>query len=157
MSQIDLSVLKDVHEPKGIFEPSFWPPAVIWWVLLLIIMASPFVFYLIRTVRIKSAKVYALKQLDLSEANADTDVAKFASEVSKLLKRIAILRFGKEKVATLSDKEWVSFIMETGDIHFSPEIENLLAYSPYAKIKKSDKKIVSRIKEAAEIWIKKNT
>lgn len=157
MQQVDLSGLKDVHEPFGLNDASLWPPAPGWWVLLLIIVLAPLVIYFIRQMRIRSAKLYALKQMELLEKNSGTNAAKFAEETSKLLKRIAILRFGKDKIAALSDKDWVAFLIKTGDLSLSPKLVSLFAYSPYARIEKSDKKSIESLKEAAETWIRKNT
>lgn len=157
MPQVDLSVLKDVHEPMGINDVSFWPPALGWWILLTVAVAIPFVIYFVNQFRIRSAKIYALRQMEMLEADSGTDAAKFAQETSKLLKRIAILRFGKDKIASLSGKEWVSFLIKTGDLKLSGKLISLFAYSPYAKIEKSDKNSILSLKEAAETWIRKNT
>jgi len=156
----DLSLLRDVHEPKGINDitmAEFWPPAIGWWILLALVILLPLVIYVIQQIRIRSAKFYALQQMEKLQEDSGTNAAKFAEETSKLLKRIAILRFGKEKIATLSGKEWVSFLIKTGDLQLSDKLISLFAYSPYAKIEKSDRNSILSLKEAAEIWIRKNT
>ena len=161
MQQFDLSELKDVHEPEGIKDfftfANLWPPAAGWWILLAIIILIPIIFYSVKQIRIRSAKLYALRQMEKLQDFSGTNAAKFAEETSKLLKRIAILRFGKDKVASLSGKEWVSFLIKTGDLQLSDNLISLFAYSPYAKIEKSDKSSILSLNEAAEIWIRKNT
>ena len=160
MQQLDLSLLKDVHEPEGIRNltfADFWPPAVGWWLLFAILVFTPLIIYFVRQMRIKSAKFYALQQMEKLQEDSGTDAAKFAEETSKLLKRIAILRFGKDKIAALSDKEWVHFLIKTGELQLSDKLILLFAYSPYAKIEKSDRNSIVSLKEAAETWIRKNT
>lgn len=157
--QIDLSGLKDVHIPQGGIDSlsSVFPISLGWWLLLIIIIAVPVIIYLIHFYRIRSAKLYALKQINELQQSLKGNAPKFAEEVSKLLKRIAILKFGKDKIASLSDKDWVAFLIKTGNLSLPENLISLFAYSPYAKVHKSDKDSINVLRKAAELWIRKNT
>ena len=151
---LDLSGLRDIHIPEAL--NTFWPPAPGWWLLLLLILLTPIVLYFIHFYRLRSAKIYALKQLEILEQTAKSDAGRYAEEVSKLLRRIAILRFGKDEVASLAEREWVDFLIKTGDLHLDKKLSDLFAYAPYAKGQVFDAQSLDNLKKAVLTWINKN-
>ncbi len=153
-AMLDLSGLRDIHIPEAL--NTFWPPALGWWLILILILLTPAVLYLIHFYRLRSAKIYALKQLDILEQTATTDAGRYAEEVSKLLRRIALLRFGKDEVASLAEREWVDFLVKTGELDLDRKIRDLFAYAPYAKGQVFDAQSLAALKKAALTWINKN-
>jgi hypothetical protein len=151
---LDLSGLRDIHTPEAL--SAFWPPAPGWWLLLLLILLTPVALYLVHFYRLRSAKLYALKQLEVLEQTAESDAGRYAEEVSKLLRRIALLRFGKDEVASLAEREWVDFLIKTGDLHLDKKLSDLFAYAPYAKGQFFDPESLANLKKAALAWINKN-
>ena len=151
---LDLSGLRDIHIPEAL--NTFWPPAPGWWLLLFLILLTPIVLYFIHFYRLRSAKIYALKQLEILEQTAKSDAGRYAEEVSKLLRRIAILRFGKDEVASLAEREWVDFLIKTGDLHLDKKLSDLFAYAPYAKGQVFDTQSLDNLKKAVLTWINKN-
>ena len=151
---LDLSGLRDIHTPEAL--STFWPPALGWWLLLLLILLTPIILYFIHFYRLRSAKLYALKQLEILEQTAKADAGRYAEEVSKLLRRIALLRFGKDEVASLAEREWVDFLIKTGDLHLNKKLIDLFAYAPYAKGQVFAPESLAELKKAALAWINKN-
>ncbi len=151
-----LAGLRDVHRPilEGIY---WWPPAIGWWFLLIIVLLIPVVMKVIHIYRIRSAKHYALKEISRYSIEYGSDPRRFAQEVSVLLRRIAILKYGKEKVSSLSGVEWVSFLVKSGGLKIRRSLAMLFAMAPYSRLNKMPEDSVSELKEAAVQWIRKNT
>ncbi len=151
-----LSGLRDVHIPEPI-ENYLWPPALGWWLLLALIFILPLLLRIIHIQRIRSARIYALKEMDKYALTYADNPAKFAQSVSVLLRRIAILKYGKEKVASLSGIDWVSFLVKTGELKIKRSLAMLFAVAPYSRPQKLAPQSVAELKDAALQWIRKNT
>ena len=148
--QIDLSGLKDIIVP---IKPDFFPPAIGWWIVMIgglivfLIMVGLWVHHYF------SPLSYALRELkkDYHQGKKST---RFAKNVSKLLKRAAILKYGREKVAALSDEIWMRFLSGQAHGKIVPETIKFIAYSSY--LPDNQKKMVSdkMIYDAAKILLK---
>lgn len=131
---IDLSGLKEVKMPV---EPSWFPLASGWWFLFVIFV---FLCLLTSSVALRSyfsAKAYALRMLKVLK-NASISDIEFAKEVSKLLKRVAILKFGANQVARLSDEKWAEFLKAEG-LGLTQEQATFIAYAAYVPEDAGDK------------------
>ena len=105
-----LAQLAPEHAPPP---PGWWPPAPGWWILLF--LSALFIAYMIfrqfsTTARLQRA---ALRQLKILESAAIDDIA-LARELEHLLRRYAVARFGRDRVAGLSGEKWIAFIIEHG-------------------------------------------
>lgn len=134
MNPIDLSGLKDIKIPV---EPSWFPLASGWWFILVIFL---FVCLLTSSLALRayfSAKAYALRTLK-NMKNAPISDIEFAKESSKLLKRIAILKFGANEVASLSDEKWAAFLLSNGQ-GLNQAQATFIAFAAYVPSNKKDK------------------
>ena len=127
MTEVDLSGLKEIHLP---IEPSWWPPALGWWLVLMgsiifIMLLIGMFFYWYTT-----PKQYALRALKYYY-KTDTGAILLARHMSALMKRISILEFPKSKVAKLTDDEWIDFLLEKTGNSFSEKQLQLLATATY--------------------------
>ena len=105
-----LAQLAPEHAPPP---PGWWPPAPGWWMLLLLlVMLIAYMIFRWRnpTYRLKRA---ALRQLKILESAA-IDNNGLARDLEHLLRRYAVARFGRDRVANLSGEKWVAFIIEHG-------------------------------------------
>lgn len=149
MMQPDLTGLKGLHIPS---EPPFFPPAWGWWVVsiaVLIILTGLF-FLLHRS--FFSAKNYALRELKYL-AQAQQNPVLLGREISKLLKRIVLFLFPRNRFSTLSADEWSSFLVNKAPGIFSKEQANFIAFSvflPDNKVQTLNTKILIR---QTRLWI----
>ena len=148
--------LRDVHAPSL---PDAWPPAPGWWFLAgLVVISAILIGQAVlrhrRDRRQKRAIVDVLRALR-TEFAADADGARFAAEISMLLRRIALTRFPRTEVASLCGAAWLSFLDNTsGGVGFSEGPGQVLAAGPYA----ADVEVEAEALLALAIdWIDKNT
>lgn len=123
--------LRDIHLPP---EPGLWPPASGWWLLALLVvtllgwLALRLRRYLLR--RRLQQQVLA----ELAALTGNGDLAGAAADVSALLKRVALARFPRQEVASLTGEPWLAFLDRTGGegrFRFGPG--RPLAEAPYAR------------------------
>jgi len=106
--------LRDI---KGIDEVSWWPPAIGWWLLAVLVIALLFTLVsVVRNLRRYPAgswRRHAWKQLRALRQQASRMPApQLASELSELLRRIAIARLGRDRAAGLSGERWLAWLQE---------------------------------------------
>lgn len=151
--------LRDIHLPDAI---SFFPIASGWWAVAGFCLALAGVLSIIyKKLRTPMMKRQALKELNALSLiySKDGNVRKLAVEISILLKRVALVLYGNEKVAGLHGGEWQNFLLDTGhDMTFTDREGELLALAPYVSEEsfKSDK-CGEKLITAAENWIKHNS
>ena len=150
--QDPLAGLKPLREPVPI---DWWPPAPGWW-LLAIALTGITVFatrYLLGTWRQRQLRRSILGELDNIDARSPAEVATY---VSTLLRRVALMRFERDEVASLSGDAWLSFLDRTGgNGAFSSGVGNVLATAPYAAhaIDAADSEALLSL---ARQWIRQN-
>ena len=150
-TNIDLSGLRDLHLLQ---EPSIWPLAVGWWLVLvglLVLVLCGILWYIIWRQR---PVVYACRKAKQIE-DKTTDDLTYLKQMSALLKRVAIATDGRNKIAPLSDEKWQAFLEKRVDAVFTKKEAHLIAFAPYEqKLKESiDKAILTqKISE----WIQKS-
>lgn len=144
--------LKDIHEPTAI---SWWPPAIGWWILavslpLLIIFAIWIYKRLTRKTALKSAKkILAELKQDKSQDNLV-----IVSELSMLLRRVAISLSPRNQTAGLTGRKWLGYLDSSvkGE-PFSSGIGQLLAEAPYRNTPITELEL-SQLIELCEDWLK---
>jgi len=124
---VDLSGLRDIHIPE---EPSWWPPALGWWLVLGGILCFVLIIHLIYRYWSRRPKQYALRVLKQIYQDEKNSVA-MARQISLLLKRVALFNYPRKKVATLTDEQWIAFLQSKTAKSFSVEQLELLALSAY--------------------------
>ena len=62
---------------------------------------------------------------------SDGDISALAGDLSVLMRRVALHRFGREKTAGLNGRGWTDFLKQTG-ADLNEQDENLLAFQAYA-------------------------
>ena len=147
--------LLDIH---GAPPPEFWPPAPGWWVLgiLGIALLTLGTVWLYRRYRLYRQRKQVLAELDqLKTLDTGQQAAEFTTAVSTLLRRVALTRFTRQRVASLSGKAWLHFLDETGGgREFTTGAGQVLgqgSYVPQPKDVSADPLLL-----LARSWIKKN-
>ena len=102
--------LKDIHLPDVV---SWWPPAIGYWLLLLLIIFIIAGIFFIRHLR----KMNRIKKLALNEFNSikqryenDLDANKLVNSLSALLRRAAISCYPRTDCASLTGSNWLTWL-----------------------------------------------
>jgi hypothetical protein len=147
-----LSSLKDIHLPQPI---GFWPLAPLWYVLLLFLGAAliSLILFLHRKRRHARPKLQALRLLDSYkqqyEKTPNTPLA--SARISELLRRVALVYYPRDTVASLHGRDWLGFLNATGRGTDFNTIAPLLLDLPFKQAVVCD---VTPLFHMATIWIK---
>ena len=130
---IDLSGLRDIH---AIAEPPFFPPAIGWWIMVGIFLCFFLIGWSWYRFYYMSTKQYARRTLR-SIMRADLPTTVLGVEISKLLKRVALVRFPREQVAGLSGTDWAIFLYEHGGRKLTKEQADFIAQAAFMPAQKN--------------------
>lgn len=108
-----LQDLRDIHLP----EPLAWQWAPGWWLLGLLILGGAVAACLwwLRRHRRQAFRREALAMLTAQQQASDLSPLEQAQALTRLLKRVAISRYGREEAAGLSGQAWLAFLDQTGN------------------------------------------
>lgn len=128
--------LRDIHLPDAV---SWWPPAIGWWLLPLVLLAIAFTVYQLAKYKKNRRKQPAYKKIALSELEKirqiqteDNLTITQLRAISTLLRRIALSYLPRETVASLTGEHWITQLNDlTEDTFFSNELGSQLASAPY--------------------------
>jgi len=157
-TQLDLSQLRDIHMPDPI---SWWPPAPGWWILLGIVLLSGAGMWLARRYRQRNGwRRDALAQLSALHRQLQTKEFQpqhIVSELSVLLRRVAVSRFPREEAASISGDEWLAFLERQcrKGTSFQTEVGRLLIAAPYAHAATISSEEVKYLLELCRDWVTK--
>jgi hypothetical protein len=146
--------LRDIHAAAP---AELWPPAPGWW-LLAALVASAIAYttvVLVRSYRRRRQKQRILAGLAQLESAPHDDAAQFTAAISALLRRVALMRYARTDVASLSGAAWLKFLDATGgNGAFVNGPGSVLATAPYAP----DPQAPSRraLLALARAWIEHN-
>ncbi len=124
--------LKDIHLPEAV---SWFPPALGWWLLVLCLpLVTAFLYWLYKRLTRQTALKSAKKILATIQQDRLGDNHKKLSELSVLLRRVAISLNPRAEVASLTGAAWLAFLDSSlKDAPFSQGIGQCLSYAPYQK------------------------
>ena len=150
----ELAQLRDIHLPQPV---GWWPLAPGWYVLMvLVLLMLAGLVYAIRRLYLNGlAKRQALRllatyqQQHAREANSQLTSAR----VSELLKRVALVYFPRDRVASLQGESWLVFLNETGkDLDFDSLRHDLLEL-PFHSKSNSNNDDLHLLFDMAKKWI----
>jgi hypothetical protein len=119
-----LAQLADIHLPPAI---SFWPPAIGWWILAMVLLAL-FVQgmrQLLRSRKQRKICAFALEELNRIYRSYQQSLATasdvnhctldYVNALNAVLRRVALWNFPEAGIASLGGQAWVDFIKEKGE------------------------------------------
>jgi len=125
----DAQKLADIQLPEAI---GLWPPAPGWWLLLVLILLLLWliIYFIRRKPVVKKATVKQLKKQAMTEFHQlnthyrahqdDNETAhQTVRELSVFLRRYVLSLYSREKVASLTDKQWLKLLDNTYNSQFS--------------------------------------
>lgn len=116
MNGVDpLAQLRDIHMPAAV---GAWPPAPGWWlltILVLALIAGLIIWRILRHRRLayKREALAEWQNIHTRYLN-DKDAEALLADLSVLLKRACITRYGRDQVAGLAGEPWLAFLDQTG-------------------------------------------
>lgn len=145
--------LRDIHLPAPI---GWWPPAPGWWLLLGLLLTV--VFLLVRMwLKHRAGQQsdwfgLAKAELERLQASYHTEPLALLRELSVLLRKVAISRYGRDQVAGLTGTAWLDFLdRKAGKNLFKGKFDRLLTEIPYrANAEAETRALVAAIHE----WLK---
>ncbi len=149
-----LTGLKDIHLPDAI---SPWPPAPGWWLLAILILI--FTIWLGRKIlrhhQHKLLMRLSLKQLDQFDHDFvnHQNQQKLIQQYSTLLRRVALAKFKRQDVASLTGDAWLEFLQSvTAEDVFCKETGQLLIDAAYRRPNSIEDKL-TELQSAVRQWI----
>ena len=150
-----LAQLADIHLPA---EVSFWPPAIGWWILaLLLLIAGSFATKkLYEKVEQRKACQYALAELEgclkrLDESTDQEKLLRYVNDVNTVLRRVALVKFPESNPGSLIGETWIAFIRRTGKS--SQLDEQLSAALSHGRFRKQVEVDSQALNQMAHSWI----
>ena len=141
-----LEGLRDVILPAT---PSFWPPAVGWWIVMLIVVAlCVLTAWLLRKRSRYKSQLSIVRQADEILNRTPHDAVR---NLSVLVRKVAITKFPRREVAGLTGDEWLRFLDRSGNTdQFTQGVGRLLATMPYSSEAEFD---VDSLHRLCRTWI----
>ncbi len=112
-----LQQLRDIHLPA---DPSWWPPAIGWWLLLLgllavIIWACRQALRAHRRRAPLRAALAVLENLKTAEQAGDISAEEYLHQGNAVLKRLLVRALGRSEYAELSGQAWLEALNKLAD------------------------------------------
>lgn len=156
MQQNPLSQLNDIIAPEPI---GWWPLHWGWYVIILSFMAILVLtgIYIYKRVQLNKPKKQTL--LLLRALHQEPHPQKTVREINEILKRAMLAYVSREKVASLSGKQWVSVLNQNTEKAYQIPTDYVqLAYHPKCSAAKADAYLAKAIEWAnATLPIKKGS
>ncbi|RUR13837.1 DUF4381 domain-containing protein [Legionella sp. km772] len=153
MAEVDaLAQLKDIHLPTSV---GIWPLAPGWYVLIIVffILMAGLSFVAYRRYLNARAKKQALVLLQsyVQQYEQDRNSQLASARISELLKRVALVYFPRQQVASIHGQEWINFLNATSKGLDFEAVKTMLLDSPFKPNEQIDlKPLISQ----ATLWIK---
>ena len=147
--------LRDIHAAPP---PTFWPPAPGWWLLAAVslVLLVVLVMWALRRYRAYRQKCQIMNELNsLSSCYSKENISEYITEISTLLRRVALRRYTRTRVASLTGLDWLRFLDETGgEGGFEKGVGRVLEVGPYQS--RSSDVPVEALLALVRQWVKKN-
>ncbi|HIG40940.1 MAG: DUF4381 domain-containing protein [bacterium] len=146
-----LDLLVDIHIPEPV---SYWPQTTTWSVIFFIILGLAATFSWLQWVNYKNNAYRRRAIKELGAIKQQDDIPKQISAIASIIKRVAIVSFGRNQVAESSGSAWLTFLDQScEDLNFSTGPGKHLAFGPYKKTIEASPGEVLELLEVAENWV----
>lgn len=150
-----LSQLKDIHLPDPV---TLWPLAPGWYVVIaLVLILIIWLAYLVNKWHFNAlAKKQALNLLKMykKQYEEDKNTQLLSARISELLRRVALVYYPRQEVASLHGDAWLDFLNKTSKgIDFKP-VKSMLLESPF---KTAESVNLQPLITRSQLWIKQRS
>lgn len=152
-TQDPLAQLHDIHLPDPV---SLWPPAVGWWIVILLALIAAFfivrqALIIWRNGRYKREAFKLLKQVDAQFAG-ETLNSEGLLAITHIMKRVSIKRYPNASVQRLTGNAWLKFLDTKGNTNqFSNGPGEVLGDALFKQTTVAEKKPLTALTKR---WIK---
>jgi hypothetical protein len=147
--------LRDIHAAAP---PAFWPPAPGWWVLAVLLLAvlAATTIWLLRRYHARRQQRLILAELEsVSARYSEDNTGEYAAQISMLLRRVALRRYSRARVASLTGGDWLRFLDATGgNGDFEHGVGRVLETGPYSP--HHHDLPAAELQAAARRWVEQN-
>jgi hypothetical protein len=147
--------LRDIHAAPA---PSVWPPAPGWWLLAVLLVTVLVVLgvWLTRRYRRYRLQRQIMDEIDnIGDCYSIENIGVFVTGISTLLRRVALQRYPRERVASLTGAAWLRFLDATGGKgEFENGVGQILELGAYAP--QTGELPASELLALARRWAKQN-
>lgn len=151
----DPAVQALLQQLNNIVEPDLGHNVAIGWWLLLVLILALTTLAVASLIARRQKRLYRLQGQALLELLEPSNDVSYAKSVNQLLKRVAMHKFGRTRVAPLYGNAWVDFLdSHRGKTAFEPELKILLSQGLYTDRAKIDGQQLQRF---ARLWIRQHT
>ena len=155
MSPDPLAALRPLHLPEAV---SWWPPAPLWWVLATLTLLA--IGLALRAVLHRRRRNHYRRaaRRELADAlrafRATGEGAILLARASSILRRAALCRYPRPRVAPLQGKEWLVFLNSTGRMTgFTEGAGSALGEEVYAASPSFEAEALTRL---CEDWLRRH-
>jgi hypothetical protein len=114
-----LAQMRDIHGPDPV---PLWPPAPGWWVVAAALLSLTLLWLALsgwRAARERDWRRDANRRMRrLKKGLARNDSRAVASELSELLRRVAMARYGRAECAGLAGRDWLAWLKGKDPVRF---------------------------------------
>lgn len=155
-----LEQLNDIAAPA---QPGWWPPAIGWWVLAILLIAL-LIYLLTMTKKRKQHQLaQAWRELALAEhqrirssalSGSGKDGNPALSDLSVLMRRVALAVLPRAQIAAVTDQQWLAALDSIGQTsEYTDGVGQLLHRAPYRKKQTIAEEDLSRLLDLTEATI----
>ncbi len=160
LTKVALESLKDIAVP----EPVSWFPQTFGWAVVGLLVSAVIVFFLWRWLQTYRANAYRRQALielgDIERRIRDPETRHDAiDDLAELLKRVALVAWRREDVASLSGAAWVDFLEKQCDQDEMRSLRTLLdsfEYSNDSGLSGISETISGNFISSAKAWIRRH-
>lgn len=147
-----LAQLKDIHLPGAI---GWWPLAPGWYLLstLLTLLLCLALYLAYKRYKNGLAKKQALQLLARyqQQYNKEGNAQLTSALISELLKRVALVYYPREQVASMYGEQWLEFLNHSSNNIDFNQVRAMLLDSPFKRGERTD---LAPLIGCAQLWIK---
>jgi len=144
--------LRDIHLPDSM---GWWPPAIGWWLLLILIpLCCWLIAWLYKRITRKTAVKTAKKLLIVLKQNRDLSDMDRLTQLSELIRRVAISQSPRAETASLTGQAWLNYLdSSVKGTPFSQGEGQVLADAHFQKAALTDLEMTA-VTQLCETWLK---
>jgi hypothetical protein len=142
--------LRAIHLPETV---NWWPVAPVWWVLLAVVIITPFVIIQYRKWKAARFITIALKQLSAIENNFNQhqDSCRLLKDLSIFLRQCVMTLQTREDTASITGEAWLQLLDRLGETkEFTQGKGKVLLTAPYQNQPVAN---VEAIQKLVEDWV----